>query len=81
MQVERYPDQMAAMDERKDGLHKLFDEPEPFEAEKLESLLEDPTVKEVRVFKATPSNMKFAELRSKYPAATRKQLRRLMKRK
>ena len=80
MQVERYPQEMSDEIRKQMGM-TTFDEPEPFEVEEMEKHLEDPTVKEVHAFKATPRNMEFANLRKKHPGYSRRQLRRLMNRK
>ena len=58
---------------------KEFDAPEEFDAKKMAESLESPDVLEVHVFKNTPKNMRWAELRKNYPNKNRKQLRKMLK--
>lgn len=58
---------------------RSFDYPEPYNEEKIKQLLNDPTVKEIRVFRGTKQNIRFAKFRAKYPHLSRKEIRRIMK--
>lgn len=60
-------------------LEKFFGKPQEFDQRKMEELLEEPDVVEVNVFKATPINLKMAELRHKFPNKTRRELRAMLK--
>ena len=80
MQVERHPQELPNDVRKQLGL-PVFDEPEPFKAEKLESHLNDSTVKEVHVYNNNAENRAIALLRMKHPGASRRRLRRLMNRK
>ena len=79
MQVERYPTGMP--EEVRKGLfgESVFDQAQEFNSEKLDVFMADENVKAVHVFKNTPNNLEFAELRHQFPGKTRKQLRKMMK--
>lgn len=81
MQTERFKDAGTSKFFDKIIHDTFFEEPVEFNEEKLKEDLADPGVAEVHVFKATPNNMKFANLRKRFPNMTRRQLRRFMKRK
>lgn len=57
-----------------------FSWPEPFDQGKMENRLQAVEVESISVFQATPTNIKFAEYRARYPGMSRKQIRRIMKR-
>ena len=57
----------------------MFDDATAFSESEMQRLLNEPDVKEVHVFKATPENEDMARMRQAFPGLNRQQLRKKMR--